>query len=132
IAGWPAAPGASAPWAPPPAGGCPSARRSAVDEPPPAVRLDVTSGGEPVRLASPGSPVELPGRLEEIDATADDGTRVRAWLVLPEAASQDEPAPLLLWAHGGPVASWNAWSWRGNPWLMAACGYAVLLPDPAL
>jgi dipeptidyl aminopeptidase/acylaminoacyl peptidase len=34
--------------------------------------------------------------------------------------------------HGGPVMSWNAWSWRWNPWLMAARGYAVLLPDPAL
>ena len=45
---------------------------------------------------------------------------------------EHEPAPLLLWAHGGPVASWNAWSWRWNPWLMAASGYAVLLPDPAL
>ena len=28
--------------------------------------------------------------------------------------------------------SWNSWSWRWNPWLMAARGYAVLLPDPAL
>ena len=28
--------------------------------------------------------------------------------------------------------SWNAWSWRWNPWLMVARGYAVLLPDPAL
>ena len=30
------------------------------------------------------------------------------------------------------MSSWNAWSWRWNPWLMAARGYAVLLPDPAL
>ena len=42
------------------------------------------------------------------------------------------PAPLLLWIHGGPLGSWNAWQWRWNPWLMAARGYAVLLPDPAL
>ncbi|EUA18208.1 S9 family peptidase domain protein [Mycobacterium xenopi 4042] len=28
------------------------------------------------------------------------------------------------------MASWNSWSWRWNPWLMAAKGYAVLLPDP--
>src|SRR5258708_24357308 len=28
--------------------------------------------------------------------------------------------------------SWNSWSWRWNPWLMVARGYAVLLPDPAL
>ena len=30
------------------------------------------------------------------------------------------------------MSSWNSWSWRWNPWLMAARGYAVLLPDPAL
>ena len=76
--------------------------------------------------------MELPGRLEEIEATADDGARIRAWLVLPGTASEAEPAPLLLWVHGGPMMSWNAWSWRWNPWLMAARGYAVLLPDPAL
>ncbi|MFD0328066.1 alpha/beta hydrolase family protein [Streptacidiphilus monticola] len=28
--------------------------------------------------------------------------------------------------------SWNAWTWRWNPWVAAARGYAVLLPDPAL
>jgi dipeptidyl aminopeptidase/acylaminoacyl peptidase len=109
------------------------ALRSAVGEPPTPVRIDVTApGSDPVRLASPGSPLDLPGRLEEIEAQADDGTPVRAWLVLPDAAAVASPAPLLLWVHGGPVMSWNAWSWRWNPWLMAARGYAVLLPDPAL
>ena len=34
--------------------------------------------------------------------------------------------------HGGPLDSWNSWAWRWNPWLLAAKGYAVLLPDPAL
>ena len=43
-------------------------------------------GSAPQRLASPGSPLELPGRLEEIEATADDGARIRAWLVLPGGA----------------------------------------------
>jgi len=132
------------------------ALRSAVDEPPTPVRLDVAgltdaagardaeadadaaggAGRGAERLAAPGTPVRLPGRLEEIETTAGDGARIRAWLVLPEQASgrsgQAEPAPLLLWVHGGPVMSWNAWSWRWNPWLMAARGYAVLLPDPAL
>ncbi len=109
------------------------ALRSAVDEPPTPVRIDVTAhGSDPARLARPGAPLDLPGLLEEIEAEADDGTPVRAWLVLPDAAGEASPAPLLLWAHGGPVMSWNAWSWRWNPWLMAAKGYAVLLPDPAL
>jgi dipeptidyl aminopeptidase/acylaminoacyl peptidase len=109
------------------------ALRAAVNEPPTPVRLDLRAPGrEPLRLACPGSPLELPGRLEEIEVTADDGVRVRAWLVLPDGATQATPAPLLLWVHGGPVMSWNSWSWRWNPWLMAARGYAVLLPDPAL
>jgi dipeptidyl aminopeptidase/acylaminoacyl peptidase len=114
------------------------ALRAAVDEPPTPVQIDVTApdstspGAPPLRLASPGSPLDLPGRLEEIEVTADDGARVRAWLVLPDSAAPASPAPLLLWVHGGPVMSWNSWSWRWNPWLMATRGYAVLLPDPAL
>ena len=71
----------------------------------------------------------LPGALTEVSATTEDGTTVRSWLVLPDIES---PAPLLLWVHGGPLGSWNDWAWRWNPWLMAARGYAVLLPDPAL
>jgi dipeptidyl aminopeptidase/acylaminoacyl peptidase len=110
------------------------ALRSAVDTPPAPVRLDLDAGPgtAPAALDGPGSPVTVPGRLTEIEAAADDGHPIRAWLVLPEAASAEHPAPLLLWVHGGPMSSWNAWAWRWNPWLMAARGYAVLLPDPAL
>ncbi|OZC45286.1 S9 family peptidase [Rhodococcus sp. WWJCD1] len=74
----------------------------------------------------------LPGTLTEMDTIVADGARVRGWLALPVGASELEPAPLLLWVHGGPLSSWNTWSWRWNPWLMVARGYAVLLPDPAL
>jgi dipeptidyl aminopeptidase/acylaminoacyl peptidase len=105
--------------------------RSAVDEPPTPVRLDLPAA-DMVRLRSPGTPLALPGRLTEIETTAEDGATVRAWLVLPETASPEAAAPLVLWAHGGPMSSWNTWSWRWNPWLLAAQGYAVLLPDPAL
>ncbi len=126
------------------------ALRSAVDSPPTPVRIDLTpkvpkapkaprvpetsgtGGARPAPLDSPGAPLALPGQLTEVRAAADDGQPVRAWLVLPDGASGDHPAPLLLWVHGGPMSSWNAWSWRWNPWLMAARGYAVLLPDPAL
>ncbi|UZN03526.1 alpha/beta fold hydrolase [Cellulomonas sp. S1-8] len=101
------------------------------------VRIDLAAAlvGAPVAaqaLRSPAPDVPLPGRLDEVVATAPDGTRVRAWLALPEGAGPEAKAPLLLWIHGGPLGSWNAWSWRWNPWLMVARGYAVLLPDPAL
>jgi dipeptidyl aminopeptidase/acylaminoacyl peptidase len=108
------------------------ALRSAVDSPPTPVRIDLTNAAAPVALDSPGVPLAVPGRLTEVETAADDGQPIRGWLVLPETASADHPAPLLLWVHGGPMSSWNAWSWRWNPWLMAARGYAVLLPDPAL
>ena len=109
------------------------ALRSAVDSPPAPVRLDLTMPGSPPRsLPSPAGQVELPGRLTEVEATADDGAVIRGWLALPASASEHAPAPLLLWIHGGPRGSWNTWSWRWNPWLMVARGYAVLLPDPGL
>ena len=107
------------------------ALRMAVSEPPAPVRVDPETG-EFSRLDAPGQRPELPGTLTEITAEADDGHPIRAWLVLPEGAAAHNRAPLLLWVHGGPMMSWNNWSWRWNPWLMAARGYAVLLPDPAL
>jgi dipeptidyl aminopeptidase/acylaminoacyl peptidase len=106
------------------------ALRMAVDEPPTPVRVDPATG-EFRRLPAPGQRPPLPGSLTEITAEADDGHPLRAWLVLPQATAGGK-APLLLWVHGGPMMSWNNWSWRWNPWLMAARGYAVLLPDPAL
>ena len=107
------------------------ALRAAVDSPPMAVRLDLAEpAARPRPLAGPAPAPELPGELTEIETAASDGAVIRAWLVRPAAAST--PAPLLLWVHGGPLSSWNSWSWRWNPWLMAARGYAVLLPDPAL
>ena len=108
------------------------ALRSAWDAPPRPVRLDPgTIDQDPVLLPSPGVIEHLPGRLERVETVAADGVRIPSWLVLPDDASADRPAPFVLWAHGGPVSSWNAWSWRWCPWLLAARGYAVLLPDPA-
>lgn len=102
--------------------------RSSYLTPPHPVRIDPADGAVTV-LPCVQLP-ELPGHLEELTATGEDGTAVRSWLILPDPGAQ--PAPLLLWVHGGPLASWNAWHWRWNPWLLAAQGYAVLLPDPAL
>jgi dipeptidyl aminopeptidase/acylaminoacyl peptidase len=106
------------------------ALRNAIDAAPAPVRLDArTADQQPVRLLGPDTAPPPAGSLTEVTAVAEDGTDLRAWLVLPEG---DGPHPLLLWVHGGPLGSWNGWSWRWNPHLMAARGFAVLLPDPAL
>ena len=109
------------------------ALRDAIDSPPRPVRIALggEAPAEAEELLAPGA-VEIPGRLEELTVTVEDGTPVHSWLALPPGASPASPAPLLLWIHGGPLNSWNAWAWRWNPWLMVAKGYAVLLPDPAL
>ncbi|MDR3084047.1 MAG: prolyl oligopeptidase family serine peptidase, partial [Streptomyces sp.] len=106
------------------------ALRSSYLSPNQVCRLD--ADGTVTELPTPGLPLELPGTLTEISAPAADGTPSRAWLGLPEGASAEHPAPLVLWVHGGPLSSWTSWSWRWCPWLMAERGYAVLLPDPAL
>jgi dipeptidyl aminopeptidase/acylaminoacyl peptidase len=106
------------------------ALRSSVASPPQVVRVD--ADGAVTALPTPGLPLRLPGTVTEVTAKAYDGVDLRAWLVLPEGACGERPAPLLLWVHGGPLASFNAWSWRWCPHLLAERGYAVLMPDPAL
>jgi len=106
------------------------ALRNAVDAPPAPVRLSAVDPEQrPVLLQGPPTGPAPPGTLTEVTTTAVDGTPLRSWLVLPDAKG---PHPLVLWVHGGPLSSWNGWSWRWCPWLLAAQGYAVLLPDPAL
>lgn len=107
------------------------ALRSSYEFPAEAVRIELSTG-DVVRLNAPAERPVFKGHLERVETTAEDGSRVPAYLALPEAASGDNPAPLLLWIHGGPLGSWNAWTWRWNPWLLVAKGYAVLLPDPGL
>lgn len=114
-----------------PDGGTAYALRSSYEFPAEVVRIDL-SDSTVVALTGPVERPALPGRLERVETTAEDGQKIGSWLVLPNEASAATPAPLLLWIHGGPLGSWNAWTWRWSPWLLAAQGYAVLLPDPAL
>jgi dipeptidyl aminopeptidase/acylaminoacyl peptidase len=106
------------------------ALRSSWMAPPHPVRI--ARGGLVTPLATPAPIPATTATLTEVETTAEDGARVRGWLLLPESADAATPAPLLLWIHGGPLNSWNAWSWRWSPQLAVARGYAVLLPDPAL
>jgi dipeptidyl aminopeptidase/acylaminoacyl peptidase len=106
------------------------ALRSAVDEAPTPVRLDGAQQDQrPHPLPTPAPTPELPGTLTEIATTAPDGQRLHGWLCRPDGVANP---PVMLWIHGGPFGSWNSWSWRWNPWVAVAHGWAVLLPDPAL
>ena len=111
-----------------------------------ALRSTVTAPARIVRFATTGehqTPVELPrgiddggvsgrGRVERLSANAADGTTIGSWLILPPEASAAAPAPLVVFAHGGPIGSWAGWHWRWNPHLLVERGYAVLMPDPAI
>ncbi|WP_087485935.1 S9 family peptidase [Brachybacterium massiliense] len=92
------------------------------------VRIDPATG-EVTALPNPADAVAPVGSLTEVSATAEDGTALRAWLRLPEG---EGPHPLVVFAHGGPWGSWNAWTYRWNPNPFVDAGYAVLLPDPAI
>jgi dipeptidyl aminopeptidase/acylaminoacyl peptidase len=111
------------------------AMRSGYAQSPHVVRLDAHAAEQTpmvVRTFAELDDPKLPGRVERIETTAADGTTIPAWLVLPQEADTTHPAPLIVWVHGGPLMSWTSWSWRWNPHLLAARGYAVLLPDPGL
>ncbi len=72
------------------------ALRNTMASPPQAVALDTTAADqEPRPIPTPGFPVEVPGRVEELTATAADGTPVHSWLALPADASDANPAPLV-------------------------------------
>ncbi|GAB2488374.1 S9 family peptidase [Jatrophihabitans fulvus] len=114
---------------------CPSpdgslyALRTTMTEAPFPVRID-TASGEATPLSTPAPTPPLPGQVEEFWVDVD-GTPVHSWLFLPAGAGH-EPVPVMQWIHGGPFASYNAWSWRWNPWVAVAHGWAVVLPDPAM
>ena len=105
-----------------------------------ALRNDVATPARPVRIGADGSTAELPapGAVDALPGTLEwvetdvDGLTVGGWLCVPAGASAQSPAPVMLWIHGGPHGSYNAWSWRWCPWLAVQRGYAVLMPDPAM
>jgi dipeptidyl aminopeptidase/acylaminoacyl peptidase len=112
------------------------ALRSTLLRPPHVVRLDARDADQTgVELSSPArSEAEMPrqGVLERISARADDGVTIESWLLRPADASAADPAPLVVFVHGGPLGSWAGWAWRWNANLLVERGYAVLQPDPAI
>src|SRR5438876_5797441 len=112
------------------------ALRSHIDRPPHIVRLDAKAADrKPVEIVSPATrDADLPRRgvLERVTAVADDGVSIGSWLLRPRTATAKRRAPLVVFVHGGPIGAWSGWSWRWNANLLVECGYAVLMPDPAI
>ena len=77
------------------------ALRTAWDAPPHRWSADRTAGGG---APGPAPAVAVPGHLEEIEATAADGTPCGPGWCCRTGRRAAEPAPLLLWVHGGPLS----------------------------
>jgi len=108
---------------------------STVEAPPRVVRFDARTADQVPQALANGIDergITGPSRVERLTATAEDGTSLKGWLVLPASATPEAPVPLVIFVHGGPLGSWHGWHWRWNPGIVAERGYAVLLPDPAL
>ena len=117
------------------AAGGPVALSNSYADPPHPVRLGEDGASQRLRSFAEldaDAIAKLPGRVERMRAEASDGQEIGSWLVMPRDASAAAPVPLVVFVHGGPIGSWNAWTWRWNAHLLAAKGYAVLMPDPAI
>ena len=67
--------------------------------------------------------------VEEIRFDSRDGTEIHGFLVKPIGYENGVSYPTILWIHGGPVAQFEH-SYRFEPQLFAANGYAVLMINP--
>ena len=69
-----------------------------------------------------------PVRVERFSFAGSGGDRVWGQIVRPARSEGRLPVAFLI--HGGPQGSFgNAWSYRWNPWLFAAPGYAAVSVD---
>lgn len=78
--------------------------------------------------------VEL-ARAEAISWPSSDGLTIHGWLIRPPGSTTEGGArlPLVVQVHGGPTGRWGATfhgTWHDWGQVLAAAGYAVLLPNP--
>jgi dipeptidyl aminopeptidase/acylaminoacyl peptidase len=66
---------------------------------------------------------------EYIHFKSKDGTTVSGYLYKPLDSTRGKKVPTLLYPHGGPVWAWYA-EFQATIQVLAANGYAVLLPNP--
>jgi dipeptidyl aminopeptidase/acylaminoacyl peptidase len=103
----------------------------APDSPPEVVVLD-EGGPRPITDLNGAAAAEIPRPdWERFSWEAEDGLEIEGLLALPPDRGT-QPLPLVVLVHGGPTSCWT-WElapYRGAANLLAAAGYAVLLPNP--
>jgi dipeptidyl aminopeptidase/acylaminoacyl peptidase len=69
---------------------------------------------------------------EEMTWTGGANAKVSGWFFKPaNYSASGAKVPLVVLIHGGPQGAWNdAWSYRWNPQVYVAQGYAVFMPNP--
>lgn len=71
--------------------------------------------------------------LEPLNWQASDGEPIYGWLLRPPGAENGTNLPLVVYVHGGPSWQWGNWfhgTWHDWAHVLAARGFAVLLPNP--
>jgi dipeptidyl aminopeptidase/acylaminoacyl peptidase len=103
----------------------------APDSPPEVVVLE-PDGTRPITDLNGGAAAEIPRpEWERFAWEAEDGLAIEGLLALPPDRGAGA-LPLVVLVHGGPTSCWT-WElapYRGAPNMLAAAGYAVLLPNP--
>ena len=92
-------------------------------------------GGEPRRLTTlnPRLAEVAWGAVEPVSWRAPDGLEIQGLLIKPIGYQPGTRYPLVVHVHGGPAWLWSERFYAGwHDWgqLLAARGYAVLLPNP--
>jgi len=71
------------------------------------------------------------GETSDIWYEGADGAQVQALLIKPPMFDASKKYPGIVFIHGGPQGAWgDGWSYRWNPQMFAARGYAVIAPNP--
>lgn len=97
----------------------------------PAIYNWVKPGERAAGLFNNTAPWIDPARMRSTNVVkfkTRDGRRLDACLTLPEGASKESPAPLIVLPHGGPWVR-DTWGFNGEVQFLASKGYAVLQPN---
>jgi dipeptidyl aminopeptidase/acylaminoacyl peptidase len=101
-----------------------------------AAEVYALRGDGPARCLTDLNPqlaeIEL-ATMEQIAWQGADGLRIQGWLLLPPGKESEKRLPLVVHIHGGPAGVYGS-GLAASPhnWgqLLAAQGYAVLMPNP--